>query len=407
MVQQIVRLGPAEEKLIAQLASAGAVAAAERLSGTGLPTRRVESYHYTDLKALLREVPDLSEVAHEAGAPALRIPGAYRIVIVNGDIQRAGTAPAGVIVGSSDGGALSERDDVLVRLNTALAPETLTLNLDSSVDPVLHIDHRIEGEAAHVADSVHIYVADGGSATIVETYSGSDAAHMGNHGSYVALGKGASATHIMVDLSGDKVRHFASVEYELGEDSNLRTIALNAGSALSRTQVFGRFAASGAHADFGGLNLVEDGQHCDITLDIRHDVPNTTSAETFKTVGRGRSRGVFQGKIVVAKDAQKTNAKMMANGLMLSDEAEIFAKPELEIFADDVVCGHGSTVGAPDEASLFYLMSRGIPPVEAEAMLVRAFLAEVFDGLEDAELHDALMSVADGWLRNAYGKAAA
>ena len=143
--------------------------------------------------------------------------------------------------------------------------------------------------------------------------------------------------------------------------------------------LFARFVGEGAHADITGLNLATEGQHSDITLDMLHAVPRCTSKPLFKQVARGRSNAVFQGKIVVARDAQKTDAKLMMQGLMLSDEAEILSKPELEIFADDVVCGHGSTAGALDEDSLFYLMSRGIPKAEAETMLVRGFLAEVLD----------------------------
>ena len=265
--------------------------------------------------------------------------------------------------------------------------------------PIIHIDRRIEGEAAHVADGAKIYVGDGGKAVIVESFSGSDAAHLGNHASYVALGKGAEVTHVLVDVSGTSVRHFASVEYALAENAKLTSLVVNVGSALSRTQIFGNVRGEGAHGDFRGLSLIEDKQHCDVTLNLIHEVANTTSEETYKTVGRGRSRGIFQGKIVVERDAQKVDAKMMSNGLMLSDETEIFSKPELEIFADDVVCGHGSTCGALDEVNMFYLMSRGIPRAEAQAMLVRAFLEASFDDVADEHLHGALSAVAETWLR--------
>jgi len=400
-----VRLSPAEESLVAQLESAGAPEAAARLRDAGLPTRRVESYHYSDLKMLLREVPALSGAATETSPPALNIPGAFRILMANGAVQETTTAPAGVIVGKVKGSVLSARDDAVVRLNTALVKESLSLDLDNSVDPVIHIDRRTEGPAGHVNGSAKIFIADGGSATIVETFSGSDAAHLGNHASYVSVGKGANVTHIMIDLSGPTARHFATAEYEIGADAKLRTLAIHAGSVLSRTQLFARFSGEGAHADFTGLNLVEDGQHADITLDIVHGVPNTTSAELFKSVARGRSRAVFQGKILVAQHAQKTDAKMMSQGLMLSDTAEILAKPELEIFADDVVCGHGATCGEIDGDSLFYLLSRGIPKPDAEAMLVRAFLDELFDPIEDAELNEALLGITDGWLARAIPEA--
>ena len=393
-----VRLGAAEDTLIAQLKSLGADAEAERIAIAGLPTRRVESYHYTDLKTLLRSIPPLAEAANQASAPALRIPGAYQLMIANGIIQSAATAPAGVIVGKAAGGVLSTRDDVLVHLNGALVKESLSLTLENSVGPVIQIDRRIEGEAAHAADSLKVFVADGASATIVETFSGSDAAHVGNHATYIALGKNARVTHVTVDLSARAVTHFATNEYHLADNARLRTLVIHAGAGLSRTQLFPRYEGAGAHGDITGLNMVSDGQHGDITMEASHAVPHTTSQPLFKSIARGRGKAVVQGKLVVARDAQKTDAKFMHQGLMLSDEAEILSKPELEIYADDVVCGHGSTCGKLDEDSLFYLMSRGIGQEDAETMLVRGFLEELVDPIEDEALAEALHGVIDGWL---------
>jgi Fe-S cluster assembly protein SufD len=393
-----VRLGAAENALIAQLKSVGADATAERITVAGLPTRRVESYHYTDLKSLLRAIPPLAQPANEASAPALRIAGAYQLMIANGVVQPATTAPAGVIVGKAHGGVLTTRDDVLVHLNGAFAKESLTLTLENSVDPVIQVDRRSEGEAAHVSDSLKVFVADGASATIVETFSGSDAAHVGNHATYMALGKDAVVTHITVDLSPRAASHFASNEYHVGEGARLRTLVIHAGAGLARTQLVPRYEGAGAQGDITGLNLVVDGQHADITMDASHAVPHTSSQPLFKSIARGRGQSVVQGKLVVARDAQKTDAKFMHQGLMLSDEAEILSKPELEIYADDVVCGHGSTCGKLDEDSMFYLTSRGIPKEEAETMLVRGFIAELLDPIEDEALNEALNGIVDGWL---------
>lgn len=393
-----VRLGPAEQTLIDQLTSVGAAAEAERLTGAGLPTRRVEAYHYTDLKQLLRSVPELAGAATEASAPALRVAGAYQLMIANGVVQDAGTAPAGVIVGKSAGGVLTTRDDIVTRLNMALTKECLTLDLEGSVDPVIQIDRRTEGAAGHSTSAAKIFVADDSSVVILETYSGSEEAHLGNHATYLAVGKNAKVTHITVNLTAAKATHFASNEYHLAEGAQLRTLVINAGGALSRTQLFPRYEGAGAHADVTGLNLVADGQHSDITMDALHAVPHTSSKPLFKSIARGRSKAVVQGRLVVARDAQKTDAKLMAQGLMLSDEAEILCKPELEIYADDVVCGHGSTCGRLDDESLFYLVSRGIAKTEAETMLVRAFLAELVDPIEDEALNEALTAVIEGWL---------
>jgi Fe-S cluster assembly protein SufD len=393
-----VRLGPAELTLIEQLNGANAGAEAERLGGTGLPTRKVESYHYTDLKMLLRSVPELVAKAEGVSPPAMRVAGAHQLMIVNGVPQESGTAPAGVIVGKASGAVLSQRDDVIVRLNNALVKEALSLDLDGSVDPVIQIDRRTEGPAAHAPSAAKIYVGDDSSAVILETYSGSDEAHVANHATYLALGKNAVVTHVTVDLSSKKATHFATNEYTLAEGAQLRTLVIHAGANLARTQLFPKYAGAGAHGDLTGLNLVGDGQHADITMDASHAVPHTSSKPLFKSIARGRSKAVVQGRLVVQRDAQKTDAKLMSQGLMLSDEAEILSKPELEIYADDVVCGHGSTCGQLDEDSLFYLMSRGVPKAEAETMLIRAFLAELIDPIEDAALNEALTGVIEGWL---------
>jgi Fe-S cluster assembly protein SufD len=393
-----VRLGPAEETLIAQLESRGAGADAERIRVAGLPTRRVEAYHYTDLKTLLRQVPPLAEAANDGFAAALDVEGAFRLALVNGQIAPHGEAPVGVIVGHAEGSALTLRDDVLVHLNAALAGTRLNVTIEGTQAQPILVDRRIEGAAAHAASSLRVFAADGAKATIVEVFSSSDAAHLGNHATYLALGHGADVTHVTVNLMARGSTHFATNEYLLSDGAQLRTLVINAGADLARTQIFARMAGAGAHARVTGMNLVSDGQHADITMETRHAVANTSSQPLFKSIARGRSHAVVQGKLIVERDAQKTDAKFMHQGLMLSDEAEILSKPELEIYADDVVCGHGSTCGTIDEDSLFYLLSRGIPRAEAETMLVRGFLAELVDPIEHEALAEALNAVVDGWL---------
>ena len=237
-----VRLGSAENSLIAQLNSVGATADAERLGIAGLPTRRVEAYLYTDLKMLLKTVPPLAAVAAVAGAPGLDVAGPFRLVIDNGRVGGHAAPPAGAIVGKAKGAALTERDDILVRLNSALASESLTLTLEGEVAPVIHIDRRTSGEAAHSASSARIFIADGGSATVLETYSGNEAAHLANHATFIQVGKGATLTHITLDLSGKTATHFATHEYLIAEDAKLRTLAIHAGAVLERTQIFAQFA---------------------------------------------------------------------------------------------------------------------------------------------------------------------
>jgi Fe-S cluster assembly protein SufD len=143
-----------------------------------------------------------------------------------------------------------------------------------------------------------------------------------------------------------------------------------------------------------GCFLGREAEHIDSTLVIDHAVPGCTSRELFKGVLAGRARGVFQGKVIVRPDAQKTDGKQMAQALMLSEDAEFDSKPELEILADDVICGHGSTAAQLDDGMLFYLRSRGIPLVEARALLIESFVGEAFDGIADEALREALLGIA-------------
>lgn len=403
---KIMRLSEAEETLATQLDAAGATGAAERLRAVGLPTRRNEAYHYTDLKALLRVVPDV--VGADAGGEiaAFSLAGACRLRIVNGVVQPGAEMPEGVVISQCENSILPETDDRLVEVNRALAPRAVQLDISGAVTRTIVIEHVQSGAAGHCGDAVVVNVAAGGIATIVESFSSSDGGHLGNHSAQVDVAAGASLLHVGIDLNAADARHFATNSYELAADAKLRTMVIHAGSVLARTQVFARFSGAGAHADFAGLNLVDEGQHADMTLEVDHAVANTTSTELYKSVARGKARAVVQGRIVVRKDAQKTDAQMMVQGLMLCEEADIFAKPELEIFADDVVCGHGATCGTLDEQSLFYLMSRGIPRQEAESLLVKAFMQSLFDPIESEHLETALIGVTDDWLTGALVKAA-
>jgi Fe-S cluster assembly protein SufD len=157
---------------------------------------------------------------------------------------------------------------------------------------------------------------------------------------------------------------------------------------------------TGEDSDFElrGLNLLADDTHTDITMTVGHLVENTRSTQIIRNVVKDRARGVFQGMIRVAQIAQKTDARMACNTLLLSDEGEFDAKPELEIFADDVACGHGATVAELSKDYLFYLMARGVPENEARGLLIKAFIAEIIEELEDETLVDALESVLSNWL---------
>ncbi|MBN9352852.1 MAG: SDR family NAD(P)-dependent oxidoreductase [Hyphomicrobium denitrificans] len=187
----------------------------------------------------------------------------------------------------------------------------------------------------------------------------------------------------------------------LGADATYRGFQFSSGLGLARNEINVRYAGERGKLDLSGAYMARAHEHVDTTLVVDHAVPNCESRELFKGVLDDHGRGVFQGKIIVRPDAQKTDGKQMAQALMLSEDAEFDSKPELEIFADDVVCGHGTTSAELDADLLFYCRSRGIPEAEARALMIESFIGEAIDKVENPELHTALMAFAVNWLSNA------
>jgi Fe-S cluster assembly protein SufD len=216
--------------------------------------------------------------------------------------------------------------------------------------------------------------------------------------SEVRIGEGADVTWVILQEQGAQDTHLGQIRIDLGADARLQLFVINAGGKLVRQEL--HIAVTGEGADFKlrGVNLLGGETHTDVTMTLGHNVPNTTSTEIIRNVVFDRAKGVFQGMIRVALDAQKTDAKMACNTLLLSDDADFSAKPELEIFADDVQCGHGATVADIDDNHLYYLMARGIPTNKARAMLVSAFVIEIVEELENEALVEALEGVVSAWL---------
>ena len=184
----------------------------------------------------------------------------------------------------------------------------------------------------------------------------------------------------------------------VGREADFGTLNMVTGAVASRHQVFLTFAGENSTAQIDGVNLLNGRQHADSTLVVDHAVPHCTSREAFKTILDGDATGVFQGKIIVRPHAQKTDGAMKSDTLLLSDGATMNNKPELEIFADDVVCGHGATCGALNEDLLFYLKSRGLPSVEAEALLLQAFVGPPLETVEHEGVREALVELVETWL---------
>jgi Fe-S cluster assembly protein SufD len=240
-------------------------------------------------------------------------------------------------------------------------------------------------------------VGAGAKAVFVERLSPGNQSAMSTGVTNLTVGDGAEVLWI-VDQAKDKDEtHLGQLNVTVGANAIFRLFMLNAGGGLVRLEVHAETKGEGADIQMRGVTLLHGGQHIDVTTTLNHTVPNTTATETFRNVVTG-GHGVFQGMIKVSRGAQKTDARMACNTLLLSDDGDFSAKPELEIFADDVQCGHGATAGEIDANHLFYLMSRGIPEREARGLLVKAFVKEVVEELENEAAIEVLEARIDAWL---------
>ncbi len=414
---------PAEQAL-ADMLSAAPVSEAGRLGElrraaaaafveNGLPHRRVEEWHYTDLRALLRAVPARAAATSAPGA-AVSFPDAIRVTLANGEV---GPLPADLPQGvslltladaiASDhpllqrlGAAAPALYDAPLALNTALLGAGLVLHVAAGVKVArpIQVAQLFGGEAASVFTRLLVVVEEGASLSLIESFEGDGAGYLDDTVSELFIGDGAALDHVRLQAEGAAATHLGTLVADLGRDARYDAFVLTLGAALSRLTVYGRFGGRGGHLGVRGASLLSDKCHADVTLFVDHAVAGCESRELFKTVLADSARGVFQGKIIVRPDAQKTDGRMMSQALLLSDDAEMDNKPELEIFADDVQCGHGATAGALDGKMLFYLMSRGLPREEAEMLLIQAFAGEAVEFVADLAVREVLTAHMTRWL---------
>ncbi|MEC9346010.1 MAG: Fe-S cluster assembly protein SufD [Pseudomonadota bacterium] len=382
-------------------AAAIRAAARERFASSGLPTPRAEQWKFTNLRPLDRFLADAAPAAAEGTAdiPAPLVEGAWQVVLVDGRVTTdlSAIAEAGLEIAP-----LSE--DSLVRLggtgnvhpvrdlSLAMATETLSLRVSRGATLARPVEILFLATGTRPASHVVMAIDLGemADATLVERHVGPGGGLLTVAG-HVRVGDGARLRHIKVQDAATEAFHLAITNGEAGRDAVWERFVLSVGARLARDEVDVLLGATGAEVRLLGAAVGRGNQHLDHTTRIDHAVPRTTSHEVYKTVLDDSARGVFQGSILVRKDAQKTSGHQLNRALLLSPKAEMDSKPALEIFADDVKCSHGATTGDLDEVALFYLRSRGVPMAEARALLVQAFLDEVFDGVDNQDLRAALL----------------
>ena len=386
--------------------------AANAFRASGFPTRRVEAWKYTDLGVVsgasfgepLTRVDDALTLVPSANPRAVFVDGRYRpdLSTLDGlaiEVQSLASALPGL-----EGwlGALATVEQhPLAALNGMLFEDGLVLDVPAGIDAGVMemVQVATESERAPAYHPRHLVrLGAGANLTLIESAIGPEGArYLHNPVFEIEVAEGARMSHGRLQQEGHEGVFLSTVYARVAAKGTYDNFTLNAGAKLARNEIHVALNGPKAEAHMNGVQMIGDGQHADTTTDLDHAAPDCSSRQTYKTVLAGRSRGVFQGKIHVHRIAQKTDGYQMNQALLLSPEAEMDSKPQLEIYADDVKCSHGATVGELNADHLFFLRSRGIPEAQAKAILVEAFLTEAVEAVAEEPIRDALMRAVSGW----------
>jgi Fe-S cluster assembly protein SufD len=380
----------------------------------GFPTTRSEDWRFTSVQPLVdaqfRTIAAPGGEVSAAQVAALAFGHAEwpTVVFVNGrhapELSSSGRLPAGVrvvdlasaLAGEGGVGALVERHltrvasseaHAFTALNAALMHDGAVVHVPADVEVRQPIHLVFVSDALAAEGAAHLrnllVLGRGAKATVIESYVATgDARYFTNAVTEAVVADGATLTHYKVQRESERAFHVGTVDVHQARDSHYVSFSFATGAQLSRTNVYTRLDGAGCGATLNGLYMADGTQHVDHQTRIEHVAPNCYSRELYKGVLDGQSHGVFNGKVYVHPEAQKTDGKQTNNTLLLSPTAQIDTKPQLEIFADDVKCTHGATVGRLDATSLFYMQSRGINAESARKLLTYAFAADVLETIE-------------------------
>lgn len=400
---------------------------ASRFAVLGLPTRRLEGWRYTDLAALrattFRAAGEDDLRRFEGALPLLGDdhPERLRLVFVNGLLHPAlsrlhAPVPGVNVTSLAAAGDLAEDlrsrlgreaaadddDQPMPALNAALMRDGALIHVGRGIDVARPIELVFIGGVGDGPVGYHprhlIVLEPGSSASLIETHTGGGAdRYLANHVTRIVVGESARLRHYLLQSEGTDGYHIATRHAAIAAGARYEAFALTLGGRLTRNEITVTLDGAKAESVLAGAYLLRGKEHCDNTLVSEHRVPHTACRQVFKGVLDDSARGVFQGRIVVHRDAQHSDGHQLSKALLLSDAAEIDQKPELEIYADDVKCSHGAAAGQLDADELFYLRARGIPEGQARRLLIEGFLAEVFDEIAEPDLHAAFTARANAW----------
>lgn len=385
----------------------------------GLPTVRDERWKYTNLNRLRRAGLVPAPLAAPAVLETLPVGhaldiDAHNIVLVNGVLSPALSdlveLPEGVTLDGTDTLPLDKFSRLLdyertpvAALNTAAFADAVCLYIreNAAIEKPIHL-LSLGGQAVDPVAFHPRFLIDAGAgsrATILESHIGlGGETYFSNTVTEIGLGQGAMLQHYKLQNEQQNAAHIAAAEVRLSEGSVYENFVLTLGAALSRNEIHVEIMGPHAECRLLGGYLLNGNQHGDHTTTIDHAAPESSSREVYKGVLDGEARGVFQGKILVRRDSQKTDGHQLNQALLLSRSAEIDSKPELEIYADDVKCSHGATAGELDDEMLFYLRARGIDENSARNLLIAAFIQSALEEISNSAVQDAMSGIMTGWL---------
>jgi len=349
-------------------------AAVEHVRLSGLPTVKSERWKYSDLPRALRDmslvpasVAGWADTDHQAFAPPSPAIEAYG-------------------------------DSALWHLNTAYGGSIRVIDVPAGQIVETPFIVNMDGdEGQWLSPRLIVRLGAGARARLIERHGGRGT-YWKNGVSIIDLKEGACLSHTRIQADSLDSMHTQFTFVECGKDARYDSVAYNIGAGFSRHQAHVDMAGAAAACTLSHVALLAGEQHGDTTITVDHRAPNCRSNQDGRTVLSGRARGVFQGKVHVYKEGQKTDGYQLSRALSLSPLAIMDTKPELEIYADDVKCSHGATTGQVDDDALFYMMSRGIPKAEARALLIQAFVAGILEKIEDEDIRSSLITKTQEWL---------
>ncbi|WP_417242716.1 SufB/SufD family protein [Celeribacter sp.] len=390
--------------------------ALNRLLSTGLPEGRDEYWRWTRPDTLTAEAAPAAAVFDADEAPMFGAIDRLQIVFVDGvydaeasddltgenlEIMRLADALATDIHWAADlYGKIETRSQVpvarpLATLNTAFATDGVVIRATGKVSRPVNLIYLHSSETSDAILHHVIKLDKDAELTVLE--NGPAAARF-NKAMEVEVADGASFHHVRTQGRDHERRAVTHLFATLGQESLFKSFTMTANGVLTRNEVYLEINGDDSMAHVAGAAMGDGAFHHDDTVFITHDAERGESRQVFKKVLRNGAKGIFQGKILVKDDAQKTDGYQISQALLLDEDSQFLAKPELEIYADDVICSHGSTVGAIDETALFYMQSRGVSRKDATNLLTLAFLAEAIEEIEDTAIADDILGRLQGWL---------